>query len=369
MTYIHSMKNLGKFEEKKKILNSQRLRAQNTVKKIESMLALSERTEGVTLPEKANSLAFSYDRKDPSPHLTEFVKNGCNDLEIEFSYDIRKETSEYESRASQICLEASDQIEKGREKPLSQSVGKIMGLLWSGCAALAFLVIMPVAFSSMMSDSLMKGENISGIFTMLGLASLLIFFSIIFHKKKPNEQLLSEMDSELMRLTKNYVGFISPIFAKALAALEAKIDSAIEGGEAELREELGENIMDLYESIPYRQREYFRNLGMTASCEADFNKIAMECHIAEKKDAQIDLQNYQNAEARREMSEKLEQINKTARQIHEDANLHAARMEEQNRQIAQQNELNLKNQSKAIEEIKKNNQYAADLEYQIRNRK
>ena len=360
------MKNLEKFEEDKKVLNSQRLRAQNTVKNIDAMVELS--ASDSILPEKAKLLTHSSDKYEPVPHLTEFVKNGCNDLEIEFSDGLRKETAAYENRVTQICRDASAEIEKGREKPISQSVGKIMGLLWSGCAAFVFLVIMPIVFGAMMSDSLMDGEQTSGIFTMLGLGCLAIFIAILVHKKKPNEQLLGDMESELKNLTKNYVAFVSPIFNRALGELEAKLDASITDWEDDLREELGENVMELYESVPYRQRAYFRSLGMAASCEADFNGIAMECHMAEKKDMQIDIQNYHNAEARREMAEKLDRINKTARQMREDANLHAARVEEQNRRIAQQNERNLKNQSRAIEEIKKNNQLASDLEAQMRRR-
>ncbi len=137
---------------------------------------------------------------------------------------------------------------------------------------------------------------------------------------------------------------------------------------AEIKSELVENVFELYESTPLGQRSYFCDLGMAATSEADFNEIFKECLKTDKVDQQIALQNHINIETRNMLNTSINKLNNTTKQIQEDARIHASQAAEQNRQIAMQNERNLRNQGKAIGEIKKQNKLSSELEYQIRHK-
>ena len=365
MNYMSSMKNLKKYEETRISLRQQLVRAGNVAKNVKDMLKVCDGANEGNVTRIAESLIRSPGNGSGS-YFSEYIENGCAALEVEPSDDLKKKTAAYESRVSQIRREAAEEIERGTEKPLSQNAGKIMGLLWSGCAAFVFLILFPIVFQPMLNGPLYEGGSSFSFATIIGIACLLIFISLLTRKKKPDQQKLSGLAAELKKLTHDYVNFASPIFDEAFEKLEADCEAQIEALTAEIKAEIGETVYELYENTPLGQRGYFLDLGMTATCEADFNDIVKECIKAEKTDQQIALQNHLNNEARNEITKSINKLNQTARQIQEDARAHASQMAEQNRQLAQQNERSLKNQSKTLGELKKQTKLSSDLEFQVR---
>ena len=155
---------------------------------------------------------------------------------------------------------------------------------------------------------------------------------------------------------------------KAYAGLEARQNALLDKTTEEIKAEIGERVFFLFENTPYGQQEYFIKLGMTASSEEDFNSIAQECLKADKTEHQIQVQNMINIETRNSINKSIEDLNRTARKIHEDNEFRARQQAEHNAQVARQNELSLKNQAKALDAQKKQREATEELEYRMRHK-
>ena len=157
-------------------------------------------------------------------------------------------------------------------------------------------------------------------------------------------------------------------FEGAYADSEVRKNNALNKLAEETKAIVGERVLFLFENTPYAQQEYFIRLGMTAASEEDFNSIAKECIIADKTQQQIDLQNMISVETRNSINQKLDELNRTTKKMHEDAEFRARQQASHNAEIEKQNERNLANQRKALDEMKKAEKRAEDFEYRMRHK-
>ena len=140
----------------------------------------------------------------------------------------------------------------------------------------------------------------------------------------------------------------------------------IEANARNVKEIVGERVFFLFENTPYMQQEYFIQLGMTATTEDDFNAIAQECLKADKSEQLVNLQNMVNRETRDSITQSLEKLNRTTQKMHEDAEFRAKQQAAHNAEMARQNQRNLANQAKALDELKKARKDVDDREYRMR---
>ena len=355
MNYINAMKKLKQFEEKRTAQLAKLSCPYNAIKSLENKRRICKETSVNNLTQSTRGLIEAQDNNCMSPRLMTSIEEGCKELEINCSNEIKKSTTAYERNVSQIHRDASEEIKKGAYVPLSENAPKIMGLLVTGCAALVFLMIFPLAFGSMLDGPLIDGEKASSVMRVLGFISLGLFFLILCYKKKSDPQKLSDLATRLKSLTTDYVNLIYPIFQAAYDDIKARSERQIDALTDEIRTEIGDSIFDLYENTPLGQREYFLKLGMTAASETDFNEIARECIKAEEERLQIALRHHLATEAQKEMTKKIDNLKRTAEKMQMEAEIKTARVIEQNDEIAKQNERYIKNQEKLLEELKKKN--------------
>ena len=267
---------------------------------------------------------------------------------------MRGETSAYETRMLDIQRKAADEIKKGAYKPLTDNALKLMGVIMLSIFALA------VTFAGL---ALSMPSII-----LIGLGCGLIAILMATKKTKPDEAVLSSLVSEAQKITKNYFFELLLTFEGAYADSEVRKNSALNKLAEETKAIVGERVLFLFENTPYAQQEYFIRLGMTAASEEDFNSIAKECIIADKTQQQIDLQNMISVETRNSINQKLDELNRTTKKMHEDAEFRARQQASHNAEIEKQNERNLANQRKALDEMKKAEKRAEDFEYRMRHK-
>ena len=194
---------------------------------------------------------------------------------------------------------------------------------------------------------------------VIGVGFLILTLLLCFYKSKPDQNKLQELAAELKRTSLGYFGFLHTTFKGAYDQLDARFNEQLEQLKANAVEEIGETIVELYETVPLRQQPYFLELGVTATCENDFYAIAQECIKAEKTDQQIDLQNYIRQQAREDIDRGVREMKRSMRQIEQEISAGNAR-------IAEQNERNLQNQNKALNELKKQSKQNAELKEKLR---
>ena len=163
-----------------------------------------------------------------------------------------------------------------------------------------------------------------------------------------------------------YASHALSVLEPAYNAMEANRLASLDMYARDVKAFVGEYIFFLFENTPYMQQEYFIQLGMTATCEEDFGAIAQECLKADKSEQLVNLQNMVARESQEAIVKSMNQLNQTARQMHEDAEFRARQQADYNAQIIRQNQRNLANQEKANEELRKARRDAADREYRMR---
>lgn len=360
MDYIASMQKLKKYREDKRNITGNICNYDTFVSQVKANITKGASINAQNLVEQTkNILVLAPGGK--KTYLGENIENMYKDLEIAYTEDTRKATVAYEKRMLEIHNIAKETIQKGSSKPVGQSASKVMAISMLGIFGVAML-----AASSAVSSMGGVGESASTICIMGGLACILGIIAILSKKKKPDENKLTELAAEAKRLTVNYFNFISTFVEKAATKMTATKQTQLKEIEDEIKAELGERVFFLFENTPYRQQDYFISLGMTASSEDDFNNIALECLKADKAQQQIDLQNDINRETRDAINKGLADLNRTAKQMHEDAEFRAKQQAQQNAEMMKQNERSIKNQAKTIDELKKQTSRAEDLEYRLR---
>lgn len=360
MDYIASMQKLKKYREDKRNITSNVCNYDTFVSKVKANITKGASINAQNLVEQTkNILVLAPGGK--KTYLGENIEHMLKSLEVTYTDDMRKATVAYEKRMLEIHNIAKETIQKGSNKPVGQSASKVMGISMLGIFGIAML-----ASSAAVSSMGGVGESASTICIMGGLACILGIIAILSKKKKPDENKLTELAAEAKRLTVNYFNFISTFVEKAATKMTATKQTQLKEIEDEIKAELGERVFFLFENTPYRQQEYFISLGMTASSEDDFNNIALECLKADKAQQQIDLQNDINRETRDAINKGLADLNRTAKQMHEDAEFRARVQAQQNAEMMKQNERSIKNQAKTIDELKKQTSRAEDLEYRLR---
>ena len=367
MDYIKSMQRLAKYREEKRAAGHKLTAAYNIVNRAKERISGAKSIDKYNVASQAGLLIDKYS-SDAKPRLGENVQSYCNELDIAYEGEIKKATVAYERRMNEIQAGVREELKRGENKPLSQNVGKIMALLVLGCTAFVMLLIVPVMMKPFLEGALLGDSHLSETFTIIGIGSVVAFLLVLMHKKKADETKISRYVQEVKELTPKYYGYIAPIFERAYKKIEESYNENTDKLAEQIKAEIGERVFFLFENTPYNQQEYFMKLGMTASSEEDFNSIAQECLKADKTEQQINVQNMINIETRNSINQGIEKLNRTARQMHEDAEFRARQQAEHNAQIARQNERNLGNQAKALDEMKKQRKRTEELEYQIRHR-
>lgn len=356
MNYIESMKRLAKYREDVRVINRTLTNAGGYVKQIKGKLEAAEQISNSGIVGQIDSLLDKY-YNDKRVHLGESIKSACEIVEKEYTENMRKATSDYENRMLEIQRAAKEEIQKGTNKPFIQDAPKFVGTVTLGMIATAMFAVSMSGIGSASTPCV-----------VIGLGCLAAMLSIVTKKKKPDEEKLTALVSEARDLTRRYFGYISPIIDKAYAGLEARQNALLDKTTEEIKAEISERVFFLFENTPYGQQEYFIKLGMTASSEEDFNSIAQECLKADKTEHQIQVQNMINIETRNSINKSIEDLNRTARKIHEDNEFRARQQAEHNAQVARQNELSLKNQAKALDAQKKQREATEELEYRMRHK-
>ncbi len=362
MDYINSMKRLEQYGKNKRELGHKASGAYNIAKRAEEYRTLAGSINAKNLVERTKSI-LRISSRDQLPYLNESIKSDCEFVGIEYSGKIKTATETYERRLLDINKKAEAEMEKGMQKPLAQSGAKLFAVIFLSIFGAAML-LSALAVGSMGG----VGESASGVCSVLGMACIAGVIFILAHKKKPDEAELEALAEEAKRLTNSYFSSVSGVLEKGAATLEERYNSLIEAETEKIKAEIGERVFLLFENTPYRQQDYFIRLGMTATAEEDFNSIAQECLKAEKAQEQIDVQNMINIETRNSINQGIEKLNRTAKQMHEDAEFRARQQAEQNAQMIKQNDRNYKAQTKTVEEIKKQNKLAEEMEYRNRQR-
>jgi hypothetical protein len=252
----------------------------------------------------------------------------------------------------QIRESARKELVKGSKKGGAATVGKV------------YLSIV-LAFASMALIA-MGATTGMGIASIGGLALLAAAIFMLGKKSKPDETTLAALAAEARQLSKQYFSRVVSVLEPAYEAMEAGRLAAVEAQVREVKAMVGERVFFLFENTPYMQQEYFIQLGMTATTEEDFNAIAQECLKADKSEQLANLQNMINRETRDSITQSLEKLNRTTKQMHEDAEFRARQQAAHNAQVAKQNERNLANQAKELQELKKARKEADDREYRMR---
>lgn len=361
MNYILAMGHLNEYRETKSALGKSVGNAGNIVKNFRASKDAAARIDRNNIVSEANRLTMTYKTGD-IPRLTQTVKSNIECLEAEYTMEIHNSTSAFERQMSEIGRKAQDTINKGVKKPLSQCPGKMMLSIM-----LAIFGIAMFGASFALKSMKYIGGNYSQTCMIAGAACFLLLLCVVSIRPSVDEGKLASLVNEARNAANQYYGFICPILENAYAKLEANYSANISEKEKAIKEEIGERVFILFENTPYFQQEYFIRLGMTATCEDDFNSIAQECLKADKAQQQINLQNMINIETRNSINKGIAELNKTASRIHEDAEFRARQQAAQNEELLRQNERQLKNQSKALDQIKKSRNEANDFERWARN--
>lgn len=358
MDYIRAMKNLEKYREDKRDMTRKVTNAEAIATQTKQKAATSFNANNL-IDQTKNLLVLSSDERTSG--LSNYISYNCQALGMEYTEDIKRMTAEYERRMISIYQEAKEVIRKGTQKPLTQDAIRLMGVLMLGMFGIAML-----AAASAVSSMMGPGDSSSMMCTLAGLGSLTGALAIITRKKKPDTNRLSALASDARMFTSNYFTYISSKMEEAYTGFKAKYDAELDGMESEIKAELGDRVLFLFENTPYMQQDYFISLGMTATSDEDFNVIAQECIKADKTQQQINLQNQINIDTRNAINKGIADLNRTAKQIHEDAEFRARQQAQHNAETARQNSQNLKNQAKTLDELKKQTARQEELEYKMR---
>ena len=257
MNYLSSMKKLQAFDEKRKEIYHRQHLSQSLAGGIDKLANVCESGNIYQIPKTTEYLLYpTYGEES----LSEYVERCATELEMDVSNELRTQTTVYESRVAKIREDAKLEIEKNTKKPLAEDPNKIMALLFSSCAALVLLVIFPMMIKPMLGDAI--DSSLPDIFTLLGLACAAIPLYIL-RPVKEDKQKLESLDAELKNVTKNYVRSVSPIFQNALTKMNAKYETELSALTDEIKAEVGDHVLALYEEIPFGQRQYFLKLGIT----------------------------------------------------------------------------------------------------------
>lgn len=270
----------------------------------------------------------------------------------ECAQQLAMKTSNYKSQMADIKCKAQKELDKSNKKSGAATVFKVYLGLVLGFLSLSLIVM------SMSID--MPGALLGG----LAIGALLIF--MIGKKSKPDEEILTSLANEAKQLSYQYYSYALSILTPEYDKMEANRLAKIEANARNVKEIVGERVFFLFENTPYMQQEYFIQLGMTATTEDDFNAIAQECLKADKSEQLVNLQNMVNRETRDSITQSLEKLNRTTQKMHEDAEFRAKQQAAHNAEIAKQNQRNLANQAKALDELKKARKDADDREYRMR---
>lgn len=345
MNYTEAMQYLTKYREDKRNIERSFTKAYQYIEGLKSKRASADGLNDRNIVEQTGYLLA---------HLGDDVKYGCDLFNIEYTEQMRAETSAYESKLLEIQSNARNELQKGVNKPLSESFLKLWGVIMLGIVAAAAF------FAGLVLSMHMV--------TMVGIGLGFLCVIIATKKNKPDEAVLSALVSKAQSITKNYFSKLLLTFEQAYADVEARRDRALSDVAEEAKAIVGERVLLLFENTPYAQQDYFIKLGMTATSEDDFNSIAKECIIADKTQQQIDLQNMINIETRNSINQKLDELNRTTKKMHEDAEFRAKQQASHNAEVAKQNERNLANQRKTLDEMKKTKQSVEKFEYRMRHK-
>ena len=351
MNYIEAMQRLAKYREDKKI-NGYTLRpAYNFVERLKKNLTNTAIINNDNLVDLSGSL-INQSTSNATARLDEEMRSGCALLELEYTEDMQRKTANYEKQMLQIQRKAKDEIDRGTNKPLSQCTMKLFSAIMLGIFSISM-------FCAGIAISMNQ-------ITLGGLVLGAIAISILSKKKTINAAAMAALVSEAKKLTEDYYSEMVLITGSAYEALQARCDNELAQSEAEIKSVVGERVFFLFENTPYNQQEYFIKLGITASCENDFNTIAQECLKADKSEQLVNLQSMIQKETSDSINKSLEKLNQTAQQMHEDAEFRARQQAEHNAQVEKQNERNLANQKKALGEMKTTKKQIEDFEYRMR---
>ncbi len=352
MNYAKAMQYLTKYREDKKNIERSFTKAYQYIESLKSKRAIADGLNDRNIVEQIRYLLDQYDGK--ASRLGDNVKYGCDLLNIKYTEQMRAETSAYESKLLEIQSNVRDELKKGVNKPLTGSFLKLFGVLMLGL----------LAASALFTGLALSMPKI----TMVGIGLGLLDVIIAIKKNKPDEAVLSALVSKAQSITKNYFSELLLTFEKAYADAEVRRDSTLSDVAEEAKAIVGERVLFLFENTPYDQQDYFIKLGMTATSEDDFNSIAKECIIADKTQQQINIQNMINIETRNSINQKLDDLNRTTKKMHEDAEFRAKQQASHNAELAKQNERNLENQRKTLDEMKKTGERVDEFEYRMRHK-
>ena len=263
---------------------------------------------------------------------------------------LERETADYENRLRQIQASAQQELDKLNKK--TPSIAKTYLGIVLGFASVA-MICAGAALS-------MTGGLLAG------LAVGVVLLVLMTKKSKPDEAVLASLVSETKQLMVQYASHALSVLEPAYNAMEANRLASLDMYVQDVKAFVGERIFFLFENTPYMQQEYFIQLGMTATCEEEFGIIAQECLKADKSEQLVNLQNMVARESQEAIVNSMNQLNRTARQMHEDAEFRARQQADYNAQIVKQNQRNLANQARANEELRKARREADDREYRIR---
>ena len=341
MDYIKAMQRLAKYRADLREHNSEN-HAPYTV--IDNM---KQRLDGIAHIEQHNVTKWANNILNSDEEISVLKFYGP-----EYAQRLQKETAEYKKQITRIKCDAQKELDKNKKHGGAEIVAKVYLYIVLGFLCLALLVMG-------------MATHIPGA-TLGGMAILALLIFMMSKKSKPDEAILAALVNESKQLTRQYYTYALSVLQPAYDAMEERRLAAIEEDTKEVKAIVGERIFFLFENTPYMQQEYFIQLGMTATTEDDFNNIAQECIKADKSEQLVKLQNMINQETRDSITQSLDRLNRTTQKMHEDAEFRARQQAEHNAQIEKQNQRNLANQAKVINELKKARSDADDREYRMR---